>query len=132
MEVSFLSSTLSLFFLMTISVFVYLFTKKINFPYTVMLLLVGLLLIPLSKIELFSFINHFELTPQVLFYVFLPILLFESAYNMNYREMIKSWKSITVLSVFGLLISTFAIGAGMFYLLPVIGFEAPFLVCLLF
>lgn len=132
MDVTFLSSTLSLFFLMTISVFVYLFSKKINFPYTVLLLIVGLLLIPLSKIELFSFINHFELTPQILFYVFLPILLFESAYNMNYRHMIKSWKSITILSVFWLLISTIIIAIWMYYILPFIWFNIPFLVCLLF
>jgi len=90
MDVTFLSSSLSLFFLLTVSVFTYLLSKKINFPYTVLLLIVWLLLIPLSKVEFFSFINHFELTPDVLFYVFLPILIFESAYNMNYRQVIKN------------------------------------------
>jgi CPA1 family monovalent cation:H+ antiporter len=69
-------------------------SKKINFPYTVLLVIVGLFLIPLSHSDFFDFINHFKLTPDVLFYVFLPILLFESAYNINYRELIKNWKSI--------------------------------------
>jgi monovalent cation:H+ antiporter, CPA1 family len=55
--------------------------------------------VPISKTEMFSFINHFELTPDVLFYVFLPILIFESAYNINYRQLLKSWKSITMLAV---------------------------------
>ena len=100
MEVSFLSSTLSLLFLLTISTFVYILSKKINFPYTVLLVIVGLILVPLSKIELFNFINHFELTPDILFLVFLPVLLFESAYNINYRHLINNWKIITSLAVF--------------------------------
>ena len=132
MEISFLSSTLSLFFLLTISVFVFILSKKINFPYTVLLLLVGLLLVPISKIELFSFINHFELTPEILFYVFLPVLLFESAYNINYRQLHKNWKSITGLAVFWLLISSFLIWWALYLVFPFLGFEIPFLVCLLF
>lgn len=132
MEVTFLSASLSLFFLLTASVFTYLISKKINFPYTVLLLIVGLLLIPLSRIEFFSFINHFQLTPDILFYVFLPILIFESAYNMNYRQVLKNWKSISSLAIFGLLISAFVIGGAMYVIFPLLGFEIPFLVCLLF
>lgn len=132
MEVSFLSWTLSLFFLLTVSVFVYIFSKKINFPYTVLLLIVGLLLIPLSNMSAFSFINHFELTPEILFYVFLPVLLFESAYNINYRQLLKNYKAIITLSVFGLFISSLFIWGALFFIFPFIWFEIPFLVCLLF
>ncbi|MDP5039095.1 MAG: sodium:proton antiporter [Candidatus Gracilibacteria bacterium] len=132
MDISFLSSTLSVFFLLTISVLIYLFTKKINFPYTVALLLVGIGLIPLSNTDFFGFINHFQLTPEVLFYVFLPILLFESAYNISYRQMMKNYKAIVGMAVFGLLISTFIIAILLYFILPFIGFEIPFLVCLLF
>jgi CPA1 family monovalent cation:H+ antiporter len=53
-----------------------------------------LFLVPLSKIEFFSFINHFELTPEILFFVFLPVLLFEAAYKINYRQFLKNWKAI--------------------------------------
>lgn len=132
MEITFLSASLSLFFLLSVSLFTYIVSKKINFPYTVLLVIVWLLLIPLSKVELFNFINHFELTPNVLFYVFLPILIFESAYNMNYRQLMKNWKSITVLAVIWLLISTFIIWWVMFLVFPFIWFNIPFLVCLLF
>ncbi len=132
MEVTFLSWTLSLFFLLTVSVFTYIFSKKINFPYTVLLLIVGLLLIPLSKVEFFNFVNDFELTPDVLFYVFLPILIFESAYNINYRQLIKSWKSIWWLAIFWLVISAVIIWTSMYYIFPLIWFQIPFLVCLLF
>lgn len=132
MEITFLTSILSLFFLLTISVFTYIFSKKINFPYTVSLLIVGLILIPLSKIELFSFMNDFELTPNILFYVFLPILIFESAYNMNYRQIMKNWKSISGLAIFWLLISSVIISGGVYFIFPFLGLPIPFLVCLLF
>lgn len=131
-EITFISASLSLIFLLTLSLFAYLFSKKVNFPYTVLLLIIWLLLVPLSKLEHFSFINDFVLTPDVLFYIFLPILIFESAYNINYRQLLKNWKSIIFLAVFWLLISTFFIAWAMYYIFPLIGFNIPFLVCLLF
>nr|MDD3720828.1 cation:proton antiporter [Candidatus Gracilibacteria bacterium] len=132
MEPSFLTGTLSLLFLVLISCGTYFLSKKINFPYTVLLVLIGIILIPLSSLNFFSFIDDFRLTPEVLFFVFLPILLFESAYNMNYRQVIKNWKSITSLAVFGLLISAAIIAVALFYIFPLVGFHIPFMVCLLF
>ena len=93
-EITFLSSIFSLLFLLIVSTATYLLSKKINFPYTVLLVIIGLFLIPLSNTQTFDFINHFKLTPEILFFVFLPVLLFESAYNINYRELLKNWKSI--------------------------------------
>lgn len=131
-NVSFITWALSLFFLLTISVFTYIFSKKINFPYTILLVIVWLLLVPLSYTEVFWFINHFKLTPEILFYVFLPVLLFESAYTIKYRQLLDNWKSITSLAVFWLIISAILIWLGMYYLFPLIGIEVPFLACLLF
>jgi len=131
-EITFLSSMFSLIFLLVVSTWVYLISKKINFPYTVLLVIVWLLLVPLSNTELFDFINHFKLTPDLLFFVFLPVLLFESAYNINYREMIKDWKAISILAVIGLIISSVIIWFGLYFLFPLVWFEIPFIVCLLF
>lgn len=72
------------------------------------------------------------MTPDILFFVFLPVLIFESAYNMNYRQLMKNWKSITGLAVFGLLLSAVIIAFGLYLILPLFGFQIPFLVCLLF
>ena len=99
-EITLLDSMLSLIFLLSISCFVYIFSKKKNFPYTVMLVLTGLLLIPVIKIYDINFIRNFSLTPDMLFYIFLPILIFESAYNINYKDLLKSKFSILALSVF--------------------------------
>ncbi len=131
-EISFMTQTLSVLVLLSICCFTYIFSKKINFPYTVLLVIVGLLLVPISQIEYLSFIDDFKLTPELLFFVFLPVLLFEAAYNINYRQLLTNWKTIFSLSVFGLLISAFLIWWAMFFVLPFVWFEIPFLVCLLF
>jgi len=94
-ETTFLTATISVISLLLISGFTYIVSKKINLPYTVMLVLVGLMLVPLSKVAFFGFIDDFQLTPDILFYVFLPILLFESSYNINYRDLLKNWKTIS-------------------------------------
>jgi CPA1 family monovalent cation:H+ antiporter len=99
-EVSFMMQALSVLILLVICSFTYILSKKINFPYTVLLVIIGLLLVPISNIEFFSFIDDFKLTPEILFFVFLPVLLFEAAYNINYRQLLANWKTIASLSIF--------------------------------
>lgn len=131
-EISFLTQTLSLLFLLTVSSFTYLFSKKINFPYTVMLVLIWLILVPLSNLHFFNFVDDFKLTPDILFFVFLPVLLFEAAYNINYRQLVNNWKVISSLAIFWLIISASIIWLWLFFIFPFIWLEIPFLVCLLF
>ncbi|MBT3726582.1 hypothetical protein HOG21_02530 [bacterium] len=99
-EISFMTQTLSVISLLIICSFTYILSKKINFPYTVLLVVVGLLLVPISNIEFFSFIDDFKLTPELLFFVFLPVLLFESAYNIKYKNLLKNIKAISLLAIF--------------------------------
>ncbi len=132
MQPEFLFSTLSLLTLMLISIWAYIISKKIRFPYTVLLVLVWLLLVPVSQTQLFWFIDDFKLTPDILFYVFLPILLFESAYNINYKELLRNWKTIGSLAVVWVIISAIIIATILYYVFPFLGLEIPFLVCLLF
>ncbi len=132
MESTFLSASLSFLVLLTIASFAYIFSKKLKFPFTVILVILWLLFIPISKIQWLEFINDFKLTPEVLFYIFLPILLFESSFNINYKELLKNSKSIFSLAIIWLLISSFIIAFALFFILPLVWFEIPFLVCLLF
>ncbi len=131
-EASFMMQTLSVLSLLIICSFSYILSKKINFPYTVLLVLVGIILVPISQIGIFSFIGEFKLTPDLLFFVFLPVLLFEAAYNINYRQLITNWKTITWLAVFWLLISAIIVSTSLYFIFPFFGLEIPFLVCLLF
>ncbi|WP_031432218.1 cation:proton antiporter [Methylomarinum vadi] len=123
---------LSLFSLLLISLVVYILAQKIRIPYTVLLVIAGSLLVPISQIEFFSFINSFELTPELLFFVFLPILIFESAYNIKISNMLSNIRAISLLAIVGLLVSTFFIGIFGHFLFQALGFDVPIIVMLLF
>jgi CPA1 family monovalent cation:H+ antiporter len=123
---------LSLFSLMLLSLAVFLLARKLHVPYTVLLVLAGSALVPISKIEFFSYITSFHLTPELLFFVFLPILIFESAYNMNIRNLTENIHAIGLLAVLGLIVSTVFIGVVGFYVFRFAGFEVPMLALLLF
>ncbi|MDT8407196.1 MAG: sodium:proton antiporter [Methylococcales bacterium] len=123
---------LSLFFLMMISLVVFMLAKKLRLPYTVLLVIAGSLLVPLTEVPFFSFISSFKLTPELLFFVFLPILIFESAYNIKINEMISNYRTISLMAIFGLLISTVFIGMCLHYVFAWINFPVPIPVTLLF
>lgn len=123
---------LAIFTLMFIALGVNLIAIKIRIPYTVLLVIVGSFLVPLSQLETFSFIDKFQLTPESLFFVFLPILIFESAYNMKFRNVKENKYSMGILAVFGLLISAVFIGFTGQWAFRELGFEVPLLVTMLF
>ncbi len=123
---------LSVFTLMLISLGINILSLKTRIPYTVLLVIAGSFLVPLSDINAFSFITSFQLTPELLFFVFLPILIFESAYNIKIRNIKENKFTISILAVVGLLISTFFIGFVGQWAFKLLGFEIPLLVTLLF
>lgn len=127
---------LSLFSLTIISAFVYFAAKKFKIPYTILLVFIGLLIVPIVNIPFLSsglgFLDDLQLTPELLFFVFLPILIFESAYNINIRKMVESSWSVVSLAVVGLIFSTLIISVGIYYIMPLVGLEIPFIVALLF
>ncbi len=123
---------LSIFTLMLISLGINVLSQKTKLPYTVLLVIAGSLLVPLSEFETLSFVTSFQLTPELLFFVFLPILIFESAYHINVRNIKENKLAIGMLAIVGLLISTFFIGFVGYWVFQLLGFEIPFLVTLLF
>ncbi len=123
---------LALAVLMLICVGTYFLAGRLRIPYTVLLVIVGTILVPLTQFPFFSFLKSFELTPELLFFVFLPVLIFESAYNMNLREMTENIRSIAWLSIVSLLLSAFFVASGLYLLLSLIGFPIPFMAALIF
>ncbi|GAW86834.1 monovalent cation:H+ antiporter, CPA1 family [Bathymodiolus platifrons methanotrophic gill symbiont] len=123
---------LSVFTLMLFSLGINIISLKMRIPYTVLLVIGGSLLVPLSKIEALSFVTSFQLTPELLFFVFLPILIFESAYNIKIRNIKENKFAISMLAIVGLLISTFFIGFVGRWAFQLLGFDIPLLVTLLF
>lgn len=127
-----LSVILSFFVLMLISVGTYSLARKIRIPYTVLLVLVGSLLVPLAHIPIFHFLRAFELTPELLFYLFLPILIFESAYNMRVRDLMNNVRAVSWFSIGSLIISMLFIAGALYGVLLLIGMKVPFMATLLF
>jgi len=123
---------LSVVSLLFISTGVFAISRKFSVPYSILLVLSGLVLIPISKIPAFNFFHSFTLTPGLLFFVFLPTLIFESAYNMKIQKVLESARSITLLSIVSLLLSVFFIAWVLSFLSALIGLAIPFAVTLLF
>lgn len=122
----------SLFTLLLISTGVFSISRRTGIPYTVALVIAGLALIPISHIPFFSFITSFTLTPELLFFVFLPVLIFESAYNIKMKSLFENIRSIGALAVIGLLISASVIALLMKMTLGFFGLPVPFIVLFLF
>lgn len=128
-----ITAALALFFLLAVSSGVYFLAERLRFPYTVLLVAIGtFVLVPLSKTPVFDFVNDFTLTPELLFYFFLPILIFESAYNINIRRFMENVRTISALAIPSLIISAIFIAAVLTWALSFTNFAMPFIVVLLF
>ena len=82
--------------------------------------------------SVFGFLDDLQLTPELLFYIFLPVLIFESGYSMSIRKMLDSAWTISLLAVVGLLVSAFGSAALLYLVLQAVGVPVPFTVLLLF
>jgi CPA1 family monovalent cation:H+ antiporter len=92
-------------------------TKKIGFPYSIFLVIIGSV-IHFLKPEI-HLLDNFSLTPELLFFVFLPPLLFESAFHLNFRRLKKDAIIISLFATLGVVITTFIIALGVHFLLGV-------------
>lgn len=106
--------------------------KRVKLPHTVFLVIMGIALGVLGQVPFFEFFREFHLTPELLFFLLLPTLIFESAYNMNARRLVEDTKIVLLLSVLSLLVSTAIVGALLYAVLALLGFAVPFAVTLLF
>ena len=75
-----------------------------NLPYTIALIFTGIIL------SFFDIFPDIHLTPNLIFHVLLPPLLFEAAFNLNANEMKENLKPILIYAVFGVVIAVFATG----------------------
>lgn len=73
-------------------------------PYTLGLVIIGLL------IGFFHFLPNITLTPDLVLFIFLPALLFEGAWNLEQRELLRNWLPIFLLAGPGLGISVAVVG----------------------
>ncbi len=125
-------SALALFTMLAISSISLFVAQRIKVPHTVFLVGVGVLLASLAALPYLGFLDDLTLTPELLFFIFLPILIFESAYNINIKHLTQDALIISVLSIVSLIVSTFLIAFGLDAVLTMVGFDIPFLLSLTF
>ena len=131
-----ITAVLAVFVLLALSAVVFYAARRFHLPYTVLLVAVGLVLVPVVQVPVlaavFGFLDDLQLTPELLFLVFLPVLIFESGYSMSIRTMLDNSWTILLLAVAGLLVAAFGAAGVLWLLLQAVGIPVPFAVLLLF
>ncbi|WP_198507325.1 cation:proton antiporter [Mariprofundus ferrinatatus] len=102
----------SIFSLLLVALFIQFLAQRVRMPFTILLVLVGIALNSLFQIypHSFAIFQALKISPDIILYVFLPALIFESSYNLDARRLIHNIGPVMTLAVPGLLISTFVIG----------------------
>jgi CPA1 family monovalent cation:H+ antiporter len=94
--------------LLLLAVAILAFTKKVRLPFTVILVLVGGALSWFAGEHRYGtqVLNELQISPDLILYVFLPTLIFESTLNLDPRSLRHNLGPILTLAVPGLLLST--------------------------
>ncbi|MCA9406464.1 MAG: Na+/H+ antiporter [Candidatus Omnitrophica bacterium] len=100
----------SLVIVLLISCFVAIIAEKLNWPYTIALVITGLI-VAFTHLTPDLLISH-----DVIFHIILPPLLFHGGMHMDLEQLKKNWKSVSLLAVFGVIVSTFLIGYALHYI----------------
>lgn len=77
--------------------------RRLQVPYTVALVVVGLFLTTQSNLKI-------ELTPELILALFVPPLVFEAAFHLNLNELRHSLGTILLLAVPGVILTMFIVG----------------------
>ena len=80
-------------------------TRYLKIPYASMLVIIGLF------VGVFRIFPSLNITPYLIYYVFLPIIIFEGAVGIKMRPLISNILPIGALSIFGTIISAIFTGA---------------------
>lgn len=75
-------------------------------PYTLLLVVVGLGLAFLD-------VRLIDLSPELILLIFLPPLLFEAAWNLEWKRLQQDWVPIVLYAILGVAISVVGIGYGL-------------------
>lgn len=101
------------FWLMVIASIVAMLGRFLKIPYALALVITGL------AVGFAQILPGVVLEPKVLFMVFLPPLLFESALNIRLQDLRFNWKPVSLYAIAGTMMSVFLVGFLVHYLLDI-------------
>lgn len=123
------------------AVFGYINNRYLKLPTTIGLMLLGLFFSlltigfghfnPAFVETARGFVESVEFD-EALLSIMLSYLLFAGALHVNLIDLAKERRIIAILATVGVVLSTFLIGTVTYYLLPLLGLNAPYIFCLLF
>jgi CPA1 family monovalent cation:H+ antiporter len=93
-----------LILLLIVTLIVALFSRLWRVPYTLLLVIVGIV------VGLMPFIPHEHIDPNLVLFVFIPALLFEGAWNAELDRLEADWLPIALLSIPGMVLSLLVVG----------------------
>ncbi|MEY8758359.1 cation:proton antiporter [Chryseobacterium tongliaoense] len=98
---------------------------------SIILVLFGENFLPRTFGHLSNLMNGIDFT-EVLMGAMLNFLLFAGGIHININDLKEQFRPVVIFSTAGVVISTFVVGFGMYYLLPFVGLKLPFIYCLVF
>ena len=113
--------------LLFVAMVVAMLARRFRFPYTIALVATGLAL------GFFNIVSAIHLTPDLLFMIFLPVLLYEAAFHVELSDFLKNAKTIILFAIPGVMLATVIAGALVYWARPLLGDPGlPFVYALLF
>jgi len=124
------------------SIFAYLNYRFLKLPSTIGIMVIAIVVsiflvmfgetvLPRTFGHLNKLMNSIDFT-EVLMGAMLNFLLFAGGIHININDLKEQFRPVLIFSTVGVVISTFVVGFGMFYLLPFVGINLPFIYCLVF
>lgn len=92
---------------------------RLRLPYSLLLVMVGFVLgivvhvhdwAPALLRDFLDTLDYFEISSETFLYVFLPVLLFETALNMNVRRLMDDISPILVMAIVAVVVCTLVVG----------------------
>jgi NhaP-type Na+/H+ or K+/H+ antiporter len=111
---------------LTVAMIASILLKKLRFPYTIGLVIIGFFAGILIRQTGFDPLRDVMLTPEIILYLILPTLIYDAAINMDLKALRMNIVPILLLAIFGLLISLGIIG-GLLSVFSVFSIGAAFL-----
>ncbi|WP_299180786.1 sodium:proton antiporter, partial [uncultured Chryseobacterium sp.] len=124
------------------SIFAYLNYRFLKLPSTIGIMVIAIVVsiflvsfgetvLPRTFGHLNKLMGSIDFT-EVLMGAMLNFLLFAGGIHINIDDLKEQFLPVVIFSTAGVVISTFVVGLGVYYLLPLVGLKLPFIYCLVF
>ena len=86
--------------------------RRLQFPYTIGLMIIGILLaFAQERLDVLEAVRQIRLTPDIVFYLFLPTLVFPAAVQLDLRLLRQNLYPLALLALPGVIVSTAIVGS---------------------